>query len=90
MVQKIPVDDPLQSLSGVELSPFNNMLYAAVTTSFNSDSVSGELLEFDPNTGALVATITLPDDPADNFSVLSLRVRGGCRRHLLGPAAQQR
>ncbi len=67
MVQKIPVDDPLQSLSGVELSPFNNMLYAAVTTSFNDSSVSGELLEFDPATGKLVATITLPDDPANNF-----------------------
>ena len=37
------------SLSGVELSPYNNMLYAAVTTSFNSSSVSGELLEYDPD-----------------------------------------
>ena len=36
MVQVIPVnDDPYLSLSGVELDPVNNMLYAAVTTSFN-------------------------------------------------------
>ena len=36
VVQVIPVaDDPYLSLSGVELDPVNNMLYAAVTTSFN-------------------------------------------------------
>ncbi len=43
------------------------MLYAAVTTSFNGGSVDGELLEFDPNTGQQVATITLPTDNAENF-----------------------
>ena len=59
MVQVIPVpQDYEQSLSGVELDPVNNMLYAAVTTSFNgyggpgSGSVNGELLEFNPSTGA--------------------------------------
>ena len=46
------------ALAGVELDPVNNMLYAAVTTSFNgyggpgSGSVDGELLEFNPSTGA--------------------------------------
>ena len=66
VVQVIPVpEDQEFSLAAVELDPVNNMLYAAVTTSFNSDSVSGELLEFNPNTGQLVATISLPDDPAD-------------------------
>ena len=35
-MQVIPVNgDPYLSLSGVELDPVNNMLYAAVTTSFN-------------------------------------------------------
>jgi methionine-rich copper-binding protein CopC/protocatechuate 3,4-dioxygenase beta subunit len=64
----IPVNEGLYySLSGVELNPVNNMLYAAVTTSFNGGSVSGELLEFDPFTGNQVATIPLPDDPAENF-----------------------
>ena len=58
--------DQLFSLSGVELDPVNNMLYAAVTTSFNANSVSGELLEFNPITGQEVATITLPDDQADS------------------------
>jgi protocatechuate 3,4-dioxygenase beta subunit/glutamine cyclotransferase len=68
VVQTIEVpQDQEFSLSGVELDPVNNMLYAAVTTSFNSGSVSGELLEFNPLTGQLVATITLPNDPADNF-----------------------
>ena len=59
IVQVIEVpQDQLFSLSGVELDPVNNMLYAAVTTSFNgsggpgSGSVDGELLEFDPITGA--------------------------------------
>src|SRR5262249_29581473 len=36
--------DPYLSLSGVELDPVDNLLYAAVTTSFNDGSVSGELL----------------------------------------------
>ena len=60
--------DPYLSLAGVELDPVNNMLYAAVTTSLNgyggpgSGSVDGELLEYDPITGALVATIALPVD----------------------------
>jgi hypothetical protein len=67
VVQKIAVSDPLASLAGVELSPYNNELYAAVTTSFNASSVSGELVEFDPTTGAQIGVITLPDDPADNF-----------------------
>ena len=58
-MQVIPVpEDTEDSLSGVELDPVNNMLYAAVTTSFNgyggpgSGSVDGELLEFNPITGA--------------------------------------
>jgi methionine-rich copper-binding protein CopC/protocatechuate 3,4-dioxygenase beta subunit len=70
----IPVsNDPYLSLSGVELDPANNMLYAAVTTSFNgyggpgSGSVNGDLLEFDPVTGAQVATITLPVDNSNYF-----------------------
>jgi protocatechuate 3,4-dioxygenase beta subunit len=68
VVQTIEVpQDQTFSLSGVELDPVNNMLYAAVTTSFASNSVSGELLEFDPTSGNLVATITLPDDPANSF-----------------------
>ena len=59
-------NDPYLSLSGVVLDPVNNMLYAAVTTSFNgfggpgAGSVDGELLEFDPITGQQVATIPLP------------------------------
>ncbi len=66
VVQVIPVpQDTLESLSGVELDPVNNMLYAAVTTNFGNSSVSGELVEFNPNTGQEVATIPLPDDPAD-------------------------
>ena len=68
VVQVIPVpQDQLYSLSGVELDPVNNMLYAAVTTSFNTNSVSGELLEFNPSTGQEVATITLPDDNVENY-----------------------
>ena len=40
VVQVIPVyGDTYLSLSGVELDPVNNMLYAAVTTSFNTGSV---------------------------------------------------
>ena len=67
-MQVIPVpQDTEESLSGVELDPVNNMLYAAVTTSFNASSVSGELVEFNPITGQEVATIPLPDDPAENF-----------------------
>jgi len=66
IVNVFPVsNDPYLSLAGVELDPVNNMLYAAVTTSFNTNSVSGELLEFNPLTGQQVATIPLPDDPAD-------------------------
>ena len=42
IVKTIPVSgDTVGSLSGVELDPVNNMLYAAVTTSFNGSSVSG-------------------------------------------------
>jgi hypothetical protein len=65
-------NDPYLSLSGVQLDPVNNMLYAAVTTSFNgsggpgSGSVDGALLEFDPLTGQQVATIPLPTDNANN------------------------
>ncbi len=67
IVQVIPISfDPYLSLSGVELDPANNMLYAAVTTSFNSGSVDGELLEFNPATGQQVATITLPTDNAND------------------------
>jgi Legume lectin domain/SdrD B-like domain/Bacterial pre-peptidase C-terminal domain/Bacterial Ig-like domain len=66
VVQVIPVGfDPFLSLSGVELDPANNMLYAAVTTSFNDSSVDGELLEFDPISGQQVATIPLPTDNAN-------------------------
>ena len=74
VVQVIPVpEDQEESLSGVELDPVNNMLYAAVTTSFNgyggpgSGSVDGELLEIDPHTGDLVATITLPVDNSNYY-----------------------
>ncbi len=68
VVQVIPIyGDPYLSLSGVELDPVNNMLYAAVTTSFNTDSVDGELLEFNPITGQQVATITLPVDNAEQY-----------------------
>jgi methionine-rich copper-binding protein CopC len=70
VVQVIPVyNDLLDTLSGVELNPVNNMLYAAVTTAFNGSgatgSTDGALLEFDPATGQQVGTITLPPDPAD-------------------------
>ena len=74
VVQVIEVpEDQLFSLSGVELDPVNNMLYAAVTTSFNgfgepgSGSVDGELVEFNPITGQEVATIPLPVDNANAF-----------------------
>ena len=74
IVQVIPVpEDTVDSLSGVELDPVNNMLYAAVTTSFNgyggpgSGSVDGELLEFNPITGQLVATIPLPADNSNYY-----------------------
>ena len=68
IVQVIPISfDPYLSLSGVELDPVNNMLYAAVTTSFNSASVDGELIEFDPVTGQQIATIALPTDEANQF-----------------------
>jgi hypothetical protein len=74
VVQVIPVfGDSLDSLSGVELDPANNMLYAAVTTSFNgsggpgSGSVDGELLEFNPITGQQVAAIPLPVDNSNFF-----------------------
>ena len=89
VVQRIAVNDPLLSLSGVELSPYNNMLYAAVTTSFNDSSVSGELLEFDPASGKLVATITLPDDPANNFFYYPYGFSHRFRRQLLDRPAQQ-
>ena len=71
IVQVIPVScDPYLSLSGVELDPANNMLYAAVTTSFNGYGGparlgDGELLEFNPITGQQVATIPLPADNAN-------------------------
>ena len=64
IVQVIPVVDGI--LSGVMLDPLNNMLYAAVTTSWNPGSVDGALLEFDPTTGQQVATIPLPSDPAND------------------------
>ncbi len=74
IVQVIPISyDPYLSLAGVELDPANNMLYAAVTTSFNgyggpgSGSVNGELLEFNPITGQQVATITLPVDNSNYY-----------------------
>ena len=74
IVQVIPVpEDTEYSISGVELDPVNNMLYAAVTTSFNgyggpgSGSVDGELLEFNPLTGALVNTITMPVDNSNYY-----------------------
>ena len=72
-MQVIPVPEDTEfSLSGVELDPVNNMLYAAVTTSFNGfggrlGSVDGELLEFNPLTGQEVATIPLPDDNANYY-----------------------
>jgi hypothetical protein len=61
------------SLSGVELDPANNMLYVGVTTSFNgfggpgSGSVTGDLVEFNPMTGAQVAIIPLPVDNSNFF-----------------------
>ena len=75
VVQVIPVpEDTLDSLSGVELDPVNNMLYAAVTTAFNGfggsntgASADGELLEFNPVSGQLVATIPLPADNANFY-----------------------
>jgi protocatechuate 3,4-dioxygenase beta subunit/methionine-rich copper-binding protein CopC len=63
----VPAGDTYDSLSGVELDPVDNMLYAAVTTNFGASSVSGELVKIDPITGAIVGTIALPDDPAENF-----------------------
>jgi protocatechuate 3,4-dioxygenase beta subunit/methionine-rich copper-binding protein CopC len=68
LVQAIPVNEGLGfSVGGVELSPYNNMLYVGVTTSDPFDSgnpeVTGELVEYDPSTGEEVATIPLPSDP---------------------------
>ncbi len=63
VIETIPVSGG--TLSGVELGPDGN-LYAAITTSFNGSSVSGELLKFDL-AGDLLATIAIPDDPAENF-----------------------
>ena len=71
-VIEVPQDNEY-SISGVVLDPVNNMLYAAVTTSFNgyggpgSGSVSGELVEFNPITGQYVATIPLPDDNSNYY-----------------------
>ena len=74
IVQVIEVpEDTEYSLSGVELDPVNNMLYAAVTTSFNgyggpgSGSVDGELLEFNPLTGHWWRSITLPADNSNYY-----------------------
>jgi sugar lactone lactonase YvrE len=52
-------------ISGVKLGP-DNLLYVALTTSFNATSVSGELVVIDLK-GNTIGTIPLPDDPADNF-----------------------
>ena len=97
VTQVIPVDDdPYLSVSGVELDPVNNMLYVAVTTSFNgyggpgSGSVDGELLEFDPSTGQQVATIPLPADNSNYLLLLPVRLQHRLRRHFLDPAAEQR
>ena len=68
LVQAIPVPiDPFLGLSDIVLNPVDNLLYAAVTTSVNSSTVSGALLKFDPATGAYLGAIQLPDDPANNF-----------------------
>ena len=52
------------SLGGLVLDPLDNMLYAGVTTNISPSSVSGELVKIDPLTGAILGTISLPDDPA--------------------------
>src|SRR5262249_51572371 len=63
IVTSIPVSGG--TLSQVELGP-DGILYAAITTSFNNFSVSGELLKFD-QTGKAVGSVQLPDDPGENF-----------------------
>ena len=67
--RRSPVNDGRYSRSsGVELSPYNNMLYVARDDEHQRQQrTRGELLEFDPLTGQQVAIISLPDDPADNF-----------------------
>ena len=97
VVQVIPVpQDQEESLSGVVLDPANNMLYAAVTTSFNgyggpgSGSVDGELVEFNPITGQEVATIPLPVDNANYYFYYPVRLQHRVRRQFLDPAAEQR
>jgi hypothetical protein len=44
----------------------DNTLYVAVSTSFNSSSVSGKLVHFSES-GELLGTIALPDDPGETF-----------------------
>jgi methionine-rich copper-binding protein CopC len=62
----VPQAAPVFGLTGVELSPVDNLLYAAVTTAINPSSVSGELVKIDPVTGAVLGTIPLPDDTISN------------------------
>ena len=67
VVQTIPITTGLSfTVGGVELSPYNNMLYVGVTTSYpfsnGLNAVTGELLEFDPETGKQIGTISLPPD----------------------------
>jgi methionine-rich copper-binding protein CopC len=51
------------TLSDIALGS-DGIIYAAVTTSFNAFSVSGELLKFD-QTGKPLGAVQLPDDPND-------------------------
>jgi protocatechuate 3,4-dioxygenase beta subunit len=64
MVIPVPQAATYNSLAGIVLDPIDNMLYAGVTTSLFSSSVSGELVKIDPLTGAIVGTIALPPDPS--------------------------
>ena len=73
IVQVIPIgtdDSPYLSLSGVELDPANNMLYAAVTTSFNgyggpaTARLTASCSSSTRSPASSVATIPLPVDNA--------------------------
>ncbi len=66
IINEIPISgDTYESLRGIELGP-NDVLYAGITTSFNTGSVSGELLEFSLS-GKPLGSVQLPNDPANNF-----------------------
>ncbi len=86
---EIPVSgDTLRVLEGRRAGP-NGIIYAGITTSFNSDSVSGELLEYSLS-GKPLGSIQLPNDPAESDYYYPYGFAVASRRLLLGRPAQQR